>query len=89
MSSKKRITSWQRELYQHSYRWIRSFDSRRSGELLKTISIGTEDRQAIFGRALISHQCREMVFAGWQNLTRRALWRVYGMDSVNWTDIPF
>lgn len=89
MSSKKRITTWQRELYQRSYRWIRSFDTPQNGGLLDSISIGTDERQAIFGRALISFENRKYRGYCWQNPLCEREFRTKATYRPEWDGIPF
>lgn len=89
MSRKSKVSTWQRELYDDVYSWIREFNRYGNVTPFKRVLVNTHERQAIFGRALISYQNRSAIMDGWLNPLRARQFRTWGWDRYPELYIPF
>jgi len=89
MSRKRPVTTWQRELYRDVYSWIREFNRSGNTTPFRRVLVNTHERQAIFGRALISYQNRRAKLTGWQNPLRAGQFGTAVLNRYPELFIPF
>lgn len=89
MSRKQRLTSWQRELYELSYRWVRLYGERNVMLHPNPPIVNTLERQKIFVAALISRDQFWQEPSGWRNHLRMAQFDVVRPQWDYVSDIPF
>lgn len=89
MSTRRKPSTWQRDLYRDVYSWIREFN--RSGNVtpFRRVNVNTMERQAILGKALICYQNRRADFEGWLNPLRATQFSIGNPKAGVYSDIPF